>query len=246
MCIRDRLSITFEIGTDLDMANVLVQNRVAAAEPGLPEDVKRQGVTTKKKSNETTLFIAVYSPGEQLDALFLQNFSTLQLLDPIKRVNGVGDVTIFGAGDYGMRIWLDPDRIVGLGLSIDQVLQAVREQNVEVAAGQIGQPPAPPGQAFQYSVNTRGRLVTPEEFGDIVIKIGEEGRMVRLHDVARIEQGSSSYRMSSTYNGEPCAVIAVYQLPGANAIEVADGVVATLDELRGAFPEGMDLSLIHI
>lgn len=137
------LSITFEIGTDLDMANVLVQNRVAAAEPGLPEDVKRQGVTTKKKSNETTLFIAVYSPGEQLDALFLQNFSTLQLLDPIKRVNGVGDVTIFGAGDYGMRIWLDPDRIVGLGLSIDQVLQAVREQNVEVAAGQIGQPPAP-------------------------------------------------------------------------------------------------------
>ena len=239
------LSITFEIGTDLDMANVLVQNRVAAAEPGLPEDVKRQGVTTKKKSNETTLFIAVYSPGEQLDALFLQNFSTLQLLDPIKRVNGVGDVTIFGAGDYGMRIWLDPDRIVGLGLSIDQVLQAVREQNVEVAAGQIGQPPAPPGQAFQYSVNTRGRLVTPEEFGDIVIKIGEEGRMVRLHDVARIEQGSSSYRMSSTYNGEPCAVIAVYQLPGANAIEVADGVVATLDELRGAFPEGMDYAVSY-
>jgi multidrug efflux pump subunit AcrB len=151
------LAITFEIGTDLDMANVLVQNRVAAAEPGLPEDVMRLVVTTKKRSSETTLFIAVYSPGEKLDALFLQNFSTLQLLDPIKRVNGVGDVTIFGVGDYGMRLWLDPDRIVGLGLSVDQVLQAVREQNVEVAAGQIGQPPVPTGQSFQYSVTTRGR-----------------------------------------------------------------------------------------
>lgn len=239
------LAITFEIGTDLDMANVLVQNRVAAAEPGLPEDVKRQGVTTKKRSSETTLFIAVYSPGEKLDALFLQNFSTLQLLDPIKRVNGVGDVTIFGVGDYGMRLWLDPDRIVGLGLSVDQVLQAVREQNVEVAAGQIGQPPVPAGQSFQYSVTTRGRLDTPEQFSDIVIKIGEDGRIVRLKDVARVEQGSSSYRMSSSYNGEPCAVIAVYQLPGANAIEVADGVVATLEQLRSGFPEGMDFAVSY-
>ena len=239
------LSITFEIGTDLDMASVLVQNRVAAAEPGLPEDVKRQGIETKKKSSETTLFIAVYSPGEQLDALFLQNFATLQMLDPIKRVKGVGDVTIFGVGDYGMRLWLDPDRIVGLGLSIDQVLQAVREQNVEVAAGQIGQPPVPPGQAFQYSVTTKGRLITPEEFGDIVIKIGTEGSIVRLHDIARIERGSNNYKMLSSFNGEPCAVIAVYQLPGANAIEVVNGIKATLVGLTPQFPTGLDYSISY-
>lgn len=239
------LSIVFEIGTDLDMANVLVQNRVAAAEPGLPEDVKRQGIETKKKSNETTLFISLYSPGEQLDALFLQNYATLQLIDPIKRVDGVGDVSIFGVGDYGMRIWLDPDRIVGLGLSIDQVLQAIREQNVEVAAGQIGQPPVPPGQAFQYSVTTKGRLVTPDEFNEIVIKIGNDGTVVRLGDIARVEQGSSNYKMLSSYNGEPCAVIAVYQLPGANAIDVVDGIKSTLTNLSGGFPDGMDYSISY-
>mgnify|MGYP002814455822 CR=1 FL=1 len=239
------LSIVFEIGTDLDMANVLVQNRVAAAEPGLPEDVKRQGIETKKKSSETTLFISVYSPGQVLDALFLQNYATLQLIDPIKRVDGVGDVSIFGVGDYGMRIWLDPDRIVGLDLSIDQVLQAVREQNVEVAAGQIGQPPVPPGQAFQYSVTTKGRLVSPDEFAEIVIKIGADGSVVRLGDVARVEQGSSNYKMLSSYNGEPSAVIAVYQLPGANAIDVVDGIKATLTDLSGGFPEGLDYSISY-
>ena len=239
------LSIVFEIGTDLDMASVLVQNRVAAAEPGLPEDVKRQGIETKKKSSETTLFISVYSPGEAFDALFLQNFVTLQLIDPIKRVDGVGDVTIFGAGDYGMRIWLDPDRVVALGLSIDQVLQAVREQNVEVAAGQIGQPPVPPGQAFQYSVTTKGRLITPDEFEEIVIKIGDDGTVVRLGDVARVEQGSSNYNMLSSYNGEPSAVIAVYQLPGANAIDVVDGIKSTLKNLSDGFPEGLDYSISY-
>ncbi len=239
------LSIVFEIGTDLDMASVLVQNRVAAAEPGLPEDVKRQGIETKKKSSETTLFISVYSPGEAFDALFLQNFVTLQLIDPIKRVDGVGDVTIFGAGDYGMRIWLDPDRVVALGLSIDRVLQAVREQNVEVAAGQIGQPPVPPGQAFQYSVTTKGRLITPDEFEEIVIKIGDDGTVVRLGDVARVEQGSSNYNMLSSYNGEPSAVIAVYQLPGANAIDVVDGIKSTLKNLSDGFPEGLDYSISY-
>jgi len=239
------LSITFEIGTDLDMANVLVQNRVAAAEPGLPEDVKRQGIETKKKSSETTLFISFYSPGEQLDALFLQNFATLQILDPIKRVKGVGDVSIFGVGDYGMRLWLDPDRIVGLGLSIEQVLQAVKEQNIEVAAGQIGQPPVPPGQEFQYGVTTKGRLLSPEEFGDIVIKIGSDGEIVRVRDVARVELGSSNYKMLSSFNGEPCAVVAVYQLPGANAIEVVDGVRSTLEAMTPRFPAGLEWSVSY-
>ena len=174
------LSITFEVGVDLDMANVLVQNRVTAAEPGLPEEVKRQGIEINKKSSETTLFISLYSPDESQDALFLNNYATLQLLDQIKRVDGVGDVSIFGVGEYGMRIWLDPDQLRSKDLTTDEVIGAVQQQNVQVAAGQVGQPPIPPGQAFQYSVTTKGRLLSPEEFEGIVIKTDADGRMVRL------------------------------------------------------------------
>ncbi|MBC22722.1 MAG: hydrophobe/amphiphile efflux-1 family RND transporter [Phycisphaerae bacterium] len=239
------LSITFEVGVDLDMANVLVQNRVTAAEPGLPEEVKRQGIEINKKSSETTLFISLYSPDESQDALFLNNYATLQLLDQIKRVDGVGDVSIFGVGEYGMRIWLDPDQLRSKDLTTDEVIGAVQQQNVQVAAGQVGQPPIPPGQAFQYSVTTKGRLLSPEEFEGIVIKTDADGRMVRLGDVARVELGSHTYKMSSSYNGQPAAVIAVYQLPGANAISVANGVKDKISLLSERFPDGMDYAISY-
>ena len=174
------LNITFEIGTDLDLASVMVQNRVAAAEPGLPEDVKRQGISINKQSSETTLFICLYSPETTHNALFLNNYAALQLVDPIKRVDGVGAVSVFGAGEYGMRIWLNPELMHALNLTSDEVIQAVREQNAVVAAGQIGQPPVPKGQVFQFGVTTKGRLISPEEFSQIVIKSDSNGRIVRL------------------------------------------------------------------
>ncbi|MDG2054604.1 MAG: multidrug efflux RND transporter permease subunit [Phycisphaerales bacterium] len=233
------LNITFEIGTDLDLASVMVQNRVAAAEPGLPEDVKRQGISINKQSSETTLFICLYSPETTHDALFLNNYAVLQLVDPIKRVDGVGGISVFGAGEYGMRIWLNPELMHALNLTSDEVLQAVREQNAVVAAGQIGQPPVPKGQVFQFGVTTKGRLLSPEEFSQIVIKSDSNGRIVRLSDVARVELGSHNYKMSAEYNSRPAAVLGVNQLPGANAIDVANGVKKTLERLSERFPDDM-------
>ena len=234
------LNVTFDIGTDVDMANVLVQNRVSVAEPQLPEEVKRQGIKVKKKSNDITLFVCVFSPEGTRDDLFLRNYTNLAIKDEISRVKGVGDVMVFGSEDFGMRVWLDPDALTARGLGTTDVVNAIREQNVEVAAGEIGAPPAPEGQEFQYTVNTLGRLSSVEQFENIVVRTGEAGALTRVKDVSRVELGAKSYSMFGKYNGGGATVIGVYQLPGSNAIEVADGVRATLERLKGAFPDDVE------
>lgn len=240
---RMSLNVTFEVGTDLDMANVLVQNRVSTATPRLPEEVKRQGVKVKKKSAEITLFVCIYSEDSRYSDLFLSNYATLNLRDELARVTGVGDVLIYGVGDYSMRIWLDPDKLKARGLTTIDVLSAIREQNVEVAAGRLGQSPAPAGQAFELTVNLEGRLTTPEQFGDIIVRTGEEGQLTRISDIGRVELGSQAYSYYADFNDQPCAAIGIYQLPGANALDVADGVVETMERLAESFPDGLEYAV---
>jgi len=236
------LLVTFDTDMDLDMANVLTQNRVALAEPKLPEEVRRLGVSVKKRSTQITFLVNFFSPDNRYDEVFLNNFATLRVRDELTRVAGVGEVMIFGA-EYGMRIWLDPDRMRSLNLTVNDVIAGIREQNVEVAAGQIGEPPAPAGQVYQMTVTTLGRLSDPEQFENIIIKTGEQGRVIRIKDVARVELGSQNYNLSSQLNGRPTSTMAVYQLPDANAIEVADTVRAKLEELSRNFPEGLEYQI---
>jgi len=238
------LTVTFETGTDLDNANVLTQNRVSTAISKLPQEAQRMGVTVKKKSPDVILYVAFFSEDGRYDDLFLTNYVNLRVKDEIARVPGVGDLFVFGASDFSMRIWLDPQKLKARGLIADDVVQAVREQNVQVPAGQIGQSPAPPDQAFQLPVNVRGRLVDPEEFGRIVIRTGEDGRMIRVRDVARVELGASTYDMQSRFNGRPSATMAVYQIPGTNMLDVADGCRAKLEELAANFPEGLEYQVV--
>ncbi len=237
------LTVTFEVGTDLDMAQVLVQNRVAIAQPRLPEDVKRQGITTKKQSTAIVLMIALTAPDERFDTNYLANYATLRVIDDMKRIPGVGDISLFGGADYSMRIWIDPQRLKSHGLTSADVTQAIQEQNVQVAAGQIGQPPAPKGQSFQFAINSLGRLQDVEQFEQIILKTGESGEITHLEDVARIELGSQNYSQYATLNGSPAACVAVYQLPGANALDVAERVRARLAEMRERFPEGLEATI---
>jgi len=208
------LTVTFDVGTDLDMANILVQNRVTLAEPKLPEEVKREGINTKKKSPTILIIASLFSPDGRFDELYMSNYATLRIRDTLSRIRGVSDVVIFPASDYAMRIWLNPQQLKSRRLTTTEVINAIREQNVQVAAGQIGQPPAPTGQSFEYSVNVLGRLTDIEEFDEIIIKTGEGGRITRLKDVARVELGGKTYAVTSRLSGLPSASIAVYQLPG--------------------------------
>jgi hydrophobe/amphiphile efflux-1 (HAE1) family protein len=233
------LTVSFDVGTDLDMAQVLVQNRVKLAEAKLPEEVKRQGVNTKKKSTNIVLIISLFSPDGRFDELYLSNYATLRLRDVLSRIDGVGDVTVFPQSDYSMRIWLDPPQLKSRNLTTEDVLAALREQNVQVAAGQIGQPPAPPGQSFQYTVNVLGRLTEIEQFEDIIIKTAEGGRITRLKDIARIDLGGKSYDLTSGLSGQQSASVLIYQLPGANALNVARQLYATMEDLKTYFPEGL-------
>ncbi len=237
------LTVTFEVGTDLDMAAVLVQNRVAIAEPMLPEEVKRLGVTTKKRSTNSVLFIALISPDQRYDELFLNNYATLQIRDELARLDGVGEVGTFGAGDYSMRIWLDPEKLRARNLTTNDVVAAIREQNVQVAAGQIGQPPAPKGQNFQYTINTLGRLESVRQFEDIIVKTAPGGRITRTKDVARVELGSHIYDLSGRFSGRPITILAIYQLPGANALEIGKRVKAKMAQLSKSFPEGIEYKI---
>jgi len=234
------LTVTFEVGTDLDMAQVLVQNRVAIAQARLPEEVKRQGVTTKKQSTAIVLLITLTSPDGRYDTLYLSNYATLRLTDELKRLPGVGDVSVFGGSDYSMRVWLDPEKLKARDLTSQDVTNAIREQNVQVAAGQIGQPPAPDDQSFQYAINSLGRLAEVEQFEDIILKTGERGRLTRVRDVARVELGSQNYNQSAMLNGSPTAAISIYQLPGANALDVAASVRAAMERMGERFPEGLE------
>ncbi|OQK17337.1 hypothetical protein AU255_05495 [Methyloprofundus sedimenti] len=237
------LTVTFDVGTDLDIAQVMVQNRVALAAPNLPEEVNRQGVSTKKKSANIILFIALTSPDSTFDELYLSNYATLNIRDQLARINGVGDVVIFPPSDYSMRVWLNPHKMKSRGITTQDIVNAMREQNVQVAAGQIGQPPVPPGTNFQYTINVLGRLTDVAQFEDIIIKTGDDGSMTRLADVARIDLGGKTYNISANVNGVPAASISIYQLPGANALDVADQVRKTMDELAQNFPQGLEYKI---
>jgi len=233
------ITVTFSIGVDVDMSTVLVQNRASIADPKLPEDVKRQGVTTQKKSTKMVLMVNLYNDDESsYDEIYISNYINLNIKDVLARVPGVAKVEVMGAKDYGMRIWLDPERLKARGLTTNDVVAAIREQNVQVAAGQIGAPPAPSGQAFQYTVNTMGRLTDVAEFEDMILKV-EEGRILRVRDVARVELGAQAYSWYVQLNGEPSIGIALYQLPGANALQVAAGVRTAMAELETRFPQGL-------
>src|SRR3954466_1328069 len=233
------LTVTFEIGTNLDTAQVMVQNRVAIAEPLLPEEVRRQGMTVKKQSTNIIQVITLTSPKGTYDSLFLANYATLRIRDELSRIYGVGDVRIFGYTEYSMRIWMDPAKLKARRLTTQDVVEALREQNVQVAAGQVGQPPSPKGQDFQYTIDVEGRLSDPEQFGDVIIKTGEGTRRTYLKDVARVELGSQTYDQYALNNGLPAASLAIFQLPGANALEVAEGAKGLMKRLVTDFPQDM-------
>ena len=239
------LDVTFAVGTDSNMAQVLVQNRVAIAQPTLPDMVKAIGVTVRKRSPDILLIVNLYSEVDQdtkkpyYDQLYLSNYATIHLQDALARIDGVGDVFAFGGQDYSMRVWLDPDRLQARNLTAGDVIRVLREQNVQVAAGQIGQPPVPQGQDFQFTMNTLGRLVEAEEFGDIILKTGADGEVVRLKDVGRTELGAKNQDYTMMLDGKPAAGLAIFQLPGSNALEVADHVKARMRELERRFPTGL-------
>jgi HAE1 family hydrophobic/amphiphilic exporter-1 len=236
------LNITFELGTDPDIAQVLTQNRVALALPRLHEEVRRLGVTTRKQSTNFVIIANFYSPDQRFDNLFIANYLTLNVKDILSRIPGVGGIRINPANqDYGMRIWLDPQALKSRNLTTTDVVNALREQNVQVAAGQIGQPPAPQGQQFQYTISTLGRLRDVSQFEDIIVKVGARGGdYTRLKDVARVELGGQAYDTSSMFNGAPSGGLLVFQRPGANALQVAAEVKRTLKELSKDFPEGLE------
>ena len=238
------LTVTFRIGTDIDRAQVQVQNRVAAALPRLPEDVRAIGVSTLKSSPAFLLVVHLTSPDGRYDALYLRNYATLNIRDTLARLPGVGDVRIFGAGDYAMRVWLDPQKMSTRGLTTGDVVNAIREQNVQVAAGQIGAPPAV-GSEFQLALSANGRLENEEQFGEVVVKTGANGEVVLLRDIARLELGAATYATQSLLGNENAVAIPVFQSPGSNALELSSKVRADMDTLKKSFPAGMDYKIVY-
>jgi multidrug efflux pump len=239
------LTVTFRPGTDVNQAQVQVQNRVNQALARLPEDVRRLGVTTQKQSPDLTMVVHLTSPDARYDSLYLRNYATLRIKDELARINGVGEVWVFGAGDYSMRIWIDPDKAAARGLTAGDVVRAVREQNVQVSAGQLGAPPTPHASDFLLSINAQGRLVTEEEFGDIVVATGAGGEITRLRDVARLELGASEYALRSLLDNQQAVAIPIFQAPGSNAIQLSDDVRARMAELAKLFPEGIGYEVVY-
>jgi len=245
------LDVTFALGTDINMAQVLVQNRVAIAQPVLPDVVKAVGVTVKKRSPDILLVVNLYSETDPAtgrpshDTLYLSNYATINLQDALSRVDGVGDVFSFGGQDYSMRVWLDPDRLQSRSLTAGDVIRVLREQNVQVAAGQIGQAPVPRGQEFQYTISTLGRLVEPEQFENIILKTGTDGEVTYLKDVARTELGARNQDQSLTLDGKPSVGLAIFQLPGSNALDVADRIKVRMRELEKRFPKGLKYTIVY-
>jgi HAE1 family hydrophobic/amphiphilic exporter-1/multidrug efflux pump len=237
------LTVTFAVGTDQDIAAVDVQNQVAIAQRQLPQQVLQQGVVVAKRQPQILLAVAIKSDQPRYDYLYLSNFATLHVFDALARVQGVGQVVVFGARDYGMRIWLDPGKMARLGVTTDDVSTILNEQNVVAPAGTLGAEPAPPGQQMTYVASVRGRLSTPEQYGAIVVRTGADGAIVLLKDIARIELAATDYSRSSRLNGVPTAIIGVYQLPDANALDVAHGVRQVLDQLAPTFPQGISYSI---
>src|SRR5262245_55393981 len=239
------LTITFRLGTDLNQAQVLVQNRVAIAEPRLPEDVRRIGVTTLKTSPDLLMVVHLLAPSGRYDQLYIGNYALIQVRDVLTRIEGVGDVTLFGLREYSMRIWLDPERMAARSLTATDVVAALREQNVQVASGIIGPPPLPDTVGLQVPVTTLGRLLTPEQFENIVVKTGADGRITRVRDVGRIELGARDYGVNSYLNNEPAVAMAVAQRPGSNALATAEAVEQAMVELAKSFPEGIEYRIVY-
>ncbi|NBS32751.1 MAG: hydrophobe/amphiphile efflux-1 family RND transporter, partial [Planctomycetia bacterium] len=250
------IDVTFKLGTDIDLAQVLTQNRVAIAEAKLPEEVKRQGVMTKKKSPSILLCVNLFSPDGSYDQLYLSNYALIQVKDALSRLDGVGDVAFLGARDYAMRIWLDPNKLATRGLTAGDVVKALREQNVQVPTGRLGQPPAEAGIAFQVPLETTGRLLEPEAFADVIIKTGNEaapatgppavGReIVRIRDIGRVELGAKNEDTASTLDGGETITIAIFQRPGSNAIATAERVRQEMARLALTFPPGLQQQIIY-
>lgn len=239
------IDVTFKVGTNVDQAQVLVQNRVAISEPKLPEEVRRQGVVVKKRSPSILLAVNLISPGGEFDQLYLSNYATTQIRESLARLDGVGDVSFLAARDYSMRVWLDPERMAALNLSAGDVMSALGEQNVQVSAGRIGQPPVPEGQETQLVINTRGRLLEPEEFGDVIVKFGDKGQTVRIRDIARTELGAKNYDVNSYLDGTPAVLMAVFQLPGSNALDTAQRIRDKMEELSQRFPKGLEYRIVY-
>lgn len=239
-----RLTVTFKLGTNLDIAQVQVQNRATIAQPQLPAEVVRAGIVVKKSSPSITLGMAIYSPDGSRDLLYLSNYTTRQIKDDLSRLDGVGDLQLFGVRDYSMRLWLNPNQMASRNLTTGDFINAIQEQNVQVAAGIIGGPPLPKGMAeYQYTASAQGRLIDTEEFANIIIKTGSDGKITRVRDVARVELGAADYSSGTTFNGRPAVGVAVFQLPGSNSIATADNIYKRMNELKKNFPAGMDYSI---
>ena len=239
------LTVTFKLGTNLDIAQVLVQNRVATAEPRLPDQVRSLGVTTKKKSPSMMMVVNLISPDNTYDQTYISNYAFLQIRDVLNRIEGVGDVVVLGAREYSMRVWLDPDKMLARQLTTDDVVKAIQAQNVQVAAGRLGSEPAPPGTNLELSVNTEGRLITPEQFSQILLKHGDRGELVYLGDVARVELGARDYSVASYLDGKPSQALVIYQLPGSNAVATAHRVSHAMEELAKRFPKGLEYKIVY-
>ena len=242
---RMTLTITFALGTDLDNAQVQVQNRVAQALPRLPSEVQRIGVVTEKSTPDFIMVVHLVSPDERYDMLYLSNFAHLRVKDELTRIPGVGSAQVFGAGEYSMRVWLDPDRLASRRLTTSDVIRAIREQNIQVAAGVLGAQPAPVDTTFQLSVNTRGRLTTEDEFSDIVVRATPDGQITRVRDVGRVELGANVYALRSLLDNKPAVAIGIFQRPGTNAIEASDQVRQVMTTLKQSFPDGVDYRIVY-
>ena len=239
------VTVTFKLGTDADKAQQLVQNRVSQAEPRLPSEVRALGITTVKSSPDFIMVVNLVSDGDNHDITYLRNYATLNIKDRLARIAGVGQVQVFGAGDYSMRVWIDPQKAAEHDLAASDISNAISSQNVQAAAGIIGASPSQPGVDLQLNVNAQGRLRTPEEFGSIIVKTGANGEITRLRDVARIELGAADYTLRSLLDGKPAVAVAVLQAPGSNAIEIADNVRATMDQLQLAMPQGVKYEIVY-
>src|SRR5436309_15363699 len=237
------LRVIFDVGTDRNADQINAQNRVTQALPSLPADVNAFGLTYRKTQGTPLLLVSLYSPKGTYDGLFLGNYALININDALYRVPGVGQVVNFGASEYAMRVWVKPDQLAKLGLTVSDLLRAVQQQNTVNPAGQIGSEPAPPGQEFTYTVRAQGRLASTEQFGDVVVRLNPDGSAVRLKDVARLELGALAYKQIGRFNGRPSSIIGVFQAPGSNALAVANGVKAQMALLKARFPEDLDYAV---
>src|SRR5436190_6027986 len=239
------LTITFKLGTDLDQAQVLVQNRVSIAEARLPEEVRRLGITTTKSSPDLMMVVHMLSPDESYDQLYVSNYARSRVRDVLLRLDGVGDLIIFGEREYSLRIWLDPDKLTAYGMTASDVVQALRDQNVQVSGGSIGGPPTQGNNAFEYTVTTQGRFEDARQFRYVIVKSTAAGRLIELQDVARIELGAKDYVTNSYLTGKPAVALGIFQRPGTNALGTADEIIRTMERLKADFPPGLAYQIVY-